>query len=253
MSILTSILRQRLASRQKTLTLSELKSRCDDAPPARHFLGALQSPNRLSVIAEIKFCSPSEGQLRTGSDVEYIAESYARHGAAALSVLTEQHSFGGTLENLKRAKKSCALPVLRKDFLCDEYDIWESRVAEADAVLLIAKMLSSSQLAELCDLAKFAGLAVLVELHDEEDLDKAHGIAGVAWGVNHRNLDTLAVDLNVSERLFPVLTGVKVAESGLRTKLDFQSMRDLGADAVLIGTFLMKSPDPGLALAELLS
>lgn len=255
MNVLESILKERLATRDTSAPLAVLKSFAAELPPPRDFTSALRSSHRISVIAEIKFRSPSSGVLRADDDVEFIAQSYANSGASALSILTERHSFGGSLRNLVRAKQTCGLPVLRKDFLYDEYDIWESRAHNADAILLIAKMLSTAQLHDLCEAAHEANLAVLLELHDEEDLRKADRISNVAWGVNHRNLETLDIDLSVSEHLFPLLpTGeLRVAESGLAIADNLRLMHDRGADAVLIGTSLMKQADPGRALAKLLT
>ncbi len=253
MSILKDILKKRRATRDISIPLVELKSRARDIEPPRDFLRAL-TKDRLSVIAEIKFQSPSEGVLRKLNDVEAIAASYETAGASALSVLTELHSFGGALENIKRAKHLSSLPVLRKDFLFDEYDIWRSRQIGADAILLIAKMLEREQLLELRQLASDVNLEVLLELHDEDDLQKAEGLSGVAWGVNHRNLTTLQIDLDTSARLFPLLPPreLKVAESGLQSKSDLDQMHKRGANAVLIGSFMMKQPDPGKTLSELL-
>jgi len=252
MSILHDILRRRLDTRVCSSTSLELRARALERPLPRDFLASLQTPEQLSVIAEIKFRSPSEGQLRAGDDIEFIAASYGQNGACALSVLTEQHAFGGQLCNIQRAKRACDLPVLRKDFLYDEYDVWESSVGSADAILLIAKMLSRDQLVDLRGIAADAKLAVLLELHDEDDLRNAEGITNVAFGVNHRNLDTLAIDLNTSSKLFPLINGIKVAESGLRSHADAAQMHERGADAVLVGTSFMKHADPGQALAAFL-
>ncbi len=249
MSILQNILRKRLDTRVLSATVGDLRSQAHDMPPTRNFLGALRAFDQLAIIAEIKFRSPSEGLLRSGDDVEFIARSYEHAGAHALSVLTEQHSFSGRIENIARAKGVCDLPILRKDFLFDEYDVLESRVQGADAVLLIAKMLTRDQLADLRGVAEEAHLAVLLELHDEDDLQKTEGITNVAFGVNHRNLDTLAIDLDRSRKLFPRINGIKVAESGLRSRSDAIEMRERGADAVLVGTSFMKHADPGAALA----
>lgn len=252
MSILQDILRKRLETRAQPLSLVELRSHALEMSQPRNFIHALDKDN-IAVIAEIKFRSPSEGLLRNGNDVEFIAESYARNGAAALSVLTEPHSFDGALENINRAKQACALPVLRKDFLYDEYDIWESRQSGADAILLIAKMLTHDQLHELRGLAEQASLSVLLELHNEDDLKKAEGITGVAFGVNHRNLETLTINLDISSRLFPLIKGLKVAESGLRSHADLLLMQERGANAVLVGTSFMKHTDPGQAFAAFLA
>jgi len=254
MSVLQEILDRRLATRDTKRPLSELRELAREQPAPRNFLGALKRSDQLSVIAEIKFRSPSEGELRSMRDVNELAAAYECAGANALSVLTEMHAFDGRLGYLADARNACNLPVLRKDFLWDEYDLAAARTAQADAVLLIAKMLSREQLGELRLMAGDYGLAVLLEVHDEEDLAKAEGLRDVAWGVNHRNLSTLQIELETSARLFPLLPSdeIKVAESGLRTREELTLMHTRGAQAVLIGTAFMKAPDPGQALAEFL-
>lgn len=252
MNLLHAILDKRLKARVISRSTADLRAVCRDTPPARDFFGALSCTNLPAVIAEIKFCSPSAGILRADHDVEFVAHSYEKNGAAALSVLTEKGSFCGDLSYIDRAKSAAALPVLRKDFLWDEYDILESRAAGADAVLIIAKLLSEGQIENLCGLASEVGLSVLLELHDESDLVKSDKVTNVILGVNHRDLDTLEINLDLSARLFPLMNGIKVAESGLRSREDLLLMRSRGADAVLIGTSFMCHSDPGAALARCL-
>lgn len=232
----------------------EIIARAKDSAPTRDFASVLRHVNRLAIIAEIKFQSPSAGILREKKEVEFIAQAYAANGADALSVLTEPHEFTGHLEFIVRAKNSCPLPILRKDFLFDDYQIFESRAAGADAVLLIAAMLEQKQLFDLCAQAHAIGLAVLLELHDEADLLKCDKVTNVVWGVNHRNLSTLKVDMSISKQLLSRLprSDIKVAESGIKSRVDIAEMRSRGADAVLVGTSLMRAADPGIALSDLL-
>lgn len=252
MSVLLHILKRRLETRDTKRPLAELRELALEQEAPRDFRAALRLDHAVAVIAEIKFRSPSEGELRSGRDVGEIAAAYTRAGARALSVLTEVNAFDGKLGYVRLAKTASDLPVLRKDFLWDEYDVTATRAAGADALLLIAKMLSREQLSELCACADALGLGVLLELHDEDDLQKTEGLRGVAWGVNHRDLMTLDIDLQRSRDLFTLIPDgeIKVAESGLRTLRDLEEMRERGANAVLIGTAFMKAPDPGRALTE---
>lgn len=245
---------QRLVEIRRRIPLAEAKARALDAPPPRPFAAALRKHDRISIIAEIKFRSPSMGELRPIQPVEEIARDYETGGADALSVLTEPDFFDGKLEYVARTKAVTSLPVLRKDFLFDAYQLYESRAAEADAILLIAAMLERNVLADLASLAGDLGLDVLLELHDLSDVEKTSGLSPALWGVNHRNLKTLAIDLNVSTQLFPLLPSgaILIAESGIESAGQLNAMRKRGADAVLIGTSLMREPFPGAALRNLL-
>lgn len=235
------------------IPLKEIMTRAKDAEPPRGFAEALRNNGRLSIIAEIKFRSPSEGLLRNGHGVEEIARQYREAGADALSVLTEPNYFSGDLTYIEASKGVSPLPVLRKDFIFDVYQIYESRAAGADAVLLIAAMVEPKQLRDLSELSAELGMDVLLELHDENDLRKAKGAHATMWGVNHRNLRTLQIDLYSSQRLLPLLPSdcVKVAESGIERPEQVQLMRERGANAVLIGTSLMRAASPGEALKKL--
>jgi indole-3-glycerol phosphate synthase len=207
------------------------------------------------VIAEFKRRSPSAGALRPGADAALIARAYARAGAAALSVLTDEHFFGGRMEDLAVARTAVALPVLRKDFLLDERDLLEARLGGADAVLLIVRILDRARLAALLDQAGQAGLDALVEAHSAAEIDLALACGARVIGINHRDLDTLAIDLELSARaraqVGPSVT--LVAESGIQSRADVARMREHGADAILIGESLLRAPDPGAALADLLA
>lgn len=231
------------------------------APVTRHpsqgetgFNRALRGKPSPSVIAELKFASPSQGVIRARNDVEAVAEGYAAAGAAALSVLTEEKHFGGHLSFIERAKKSSGLPILRKDFLATPCDIVESSDAGADAVLLIARFLSRETLAEMICKAREIGLSTLVEIHGEDDLLRTAGLPVEIMGVNHRNLETLCLDMALSERIAPLLPDgvVRVAESGLCTGRQLRKMAALGYGAVLVGTAFMRNRDPGKALARLI-
>lgn len=215
---------------------------------------ALRRGGTPAVLAEIKFRSPSRGELRSSRDVEVVAASYERHGASALSVLVDGTHFAGSMDHLARARAVVDLPILAKGFLLDPGDLLEARAAGADAVLLIAACLSGEELRALHGLTVELGMEALVELHGEEDLDKLQGLEPALVGVNHRNLATLGMDPDLGARMAPRLPAdaVKVAESGLSCRGDLDRMAALGFDAVLVGTAFMNHPDPGAALARML-
>lgn len=218
------------------------------------FLEALKQPHSIAVIAEIKFRSPSRGELRPQRDVEAVARSYRDHGASALSVLVDQPHFGGSFEYLAKAREVSGLPVLAKGFFLDPKDLLEARAAGADAVLLIADCLEAAELHSLHALALELGLSVLVEVHSTADLIKVQGLNPALVGVNHRDLHSLEMDRDLTRKLIPHLPkdALKVAESGLSTADDLLRMKALGYDAVLMGTHFMGSPDPGRELGKLL-
>jgi len=219
----------------------------------RDFRGALAAPG-LSIIAELKRRSPSGGSLKPGADAGATAASYYGAGARALSVLTEPEHFGGAIEDLKAARAVAPVPVLRKDFIVDSYQIAESRLAGADAILLIVAALGE-RTAEFVARAAEAELHALVEVHDERELRTALDAGAEIVGINNRNLTDLSVDLGVFERLAPLVPRgvVAVAESGIEVRADAVRMRRAGADALLVGTALMRAPDPGLKLREFLA
>jgi indole-3-glycerol phosphate synthase len=221
--------------------------------PARDFAGALRRPG-ISAIAEIKRRSPSKGSLRQDLNVALVARGYADCGAVALSVLTDEQYFGGSDSDLQLARESAALPVLRKDFTIDEYQIHEARAIGADAILLIVRILTDTQLREYVRLARELDLAALVEVHDENELTRSLACEVNVIGVNSRNLDTFEVSLETALRLkarIPV-DCVAVAESGIHTRNDVSRLEDAGYDAILVGEALMRAPDPSRKLAELL-
>jgi indole-3-glycerol phosphate synthase len=243
--------RTEVEARKRARPLAEL---CRPARPGlRDFAAALRRPG-ISAIAEIKRRSPSKGPLREDLGVERIARSYQQNGAAALSVLTEQRFFGGSEGDLRLAREATELPVLRKDFTIDEYQIHEARQIGADAILLIVRILSDAQLRDYLLLARELRLAVLVEVHDEQELGRAAACGAEIIGVNSRDLDTFVVNLDTALRLKVCVPAgcITVAESGIRTRDDVKRLEDAGYDAILVGEALLRARDPGGKLAELL-
>ncbi len=218
----------------------------------RPFAEALVRPG-LSVIAEHKRSSPSAGVIRADLALEDVVGAYERGGASALSVLTEGPSFGGSLDDLRAAREASGLPILRKDFIVDRYQVHEALAAGADAILLIVAALAPAQLAELHELASAVGLAALVEVHDQRELEVAAAFGAPIIGINNRDLTTLRVDVQRTYELAPgVPNGATVvAESGLRTRSDLDALADAGIDAVLIGEALMRAADIESACREL--
>ncbi len=229
-----------------------LEERIGSALPVRDFRAAI-SRDGINVIAECKKASPSEGVIRSDYNPAAIAAAYEAAGACALSVLTEPDFFQGGLEDLTMARSACDLPVLRKDFIFDEYQLLEARAAGADAFLLIVAMLTDENLASLMIRGGELGMAALVEVHDEAVLERAAAGVGLI-GVNNRNLKTMEVDIETSLRLREKIPSgcVAVSESGLRTREDLQRLCVAGSSAFLIGTLFMKATDPGEALREIL-
>jgi indole-3-glycerol phosphate synthase len=222
--------------------------------PPRPFAAALaRGGGTVSVIAEHKRRSPSAGTIREGVEIEDVVGAYERGGAAALSVLTEQVGFGGTLDDLRRARSVASLPILRKDFVVDAYQVVESMAAGADAILLIVAALAPDELAALYGEAEGFGLGVLVEVHDAAELAAVAQLRPEVIGINNRDLTTLAVD---TERTHELLADVPagttiVSESGLRSREDLERLAAAGVDAVLVGEALMRSPDVEAACREL--
>jgi indole-3-glycerol phosphate synthase len=241
-----------LASRQ--VPINDLKQQIDLAPKLR---GAKQSLSkaRTSLIAEIKRSSPSKGALSEITDPVALAKSYERGGADLISVLTEERRFNGKIADLIAVRDAIGLPVLRKDFILTEFQVYESRLLGADLILLIVAALSNAQLRDLYQLSTELGMDVLVEVHDEEEAQRAIDLEAEIIGVNSRNLKTLEVsDLNF-ERIFPHLPKnvIKVAESGIATRAQVEFVESLGADAILVGESLVKSGDPEQSIKELLN
>jgi indole-3-glycerol phosphate synthase len=247
--------RRRVDIRRSRVPLPALERQAEEraqADPPRGFAAAMRRPG-LSIIAEHKRSSPSAGVIREDLLLEDVVTAYERGGAAALSVLTEEASFGGSLADLERARGASRLPILRKDFIVDAYQVTEAAAGGADAVLLIVAALEPARLAELHAQAESLGLDVLVEVHDERELEVASGISAPVIGINNRDLTTLTVD---PERTFALLGrmpsgAVVVSESGWRTRDQLERLEAAGVDAVLIGEALMRSADVRAALREL--
>jgi indole-3-glycerol phosphate synthase len=249
--------REEVERRKRELTPKELEERALGAGRVhdageRRLHDALTRPG-IGVIAEFKRRSPSAGTLREHADVGEVVSAYERGGASALSVLTEGPNFDGSLEDLRGARAACDLPILRKDFIVDRYQLYEARLAGADAVLLIVAALQSSELESLHDLARALGLDVLVEVHDREELLGALSLGADMVGINNRDLRDFSVDVERTERLLgEVPAGVTVvSESGIATAEQLRSLEDAGVHAVLVGELLMRSVDPEAALRAL--
>jgi indole-3-glycerol phosphate synthase len=248
--------RATVARRRGEVCVEKLQERALGHTP-RRFANALRtgSEHRPAIIAELKKASPSKGLIRENFDTAALASNLEQSGAAALSVLTDEPYFQGSLHNLEVASSQTSLPCLRKDFIVDEYQIVEARAHRADAILLIAAALSDAELARFTGKAHAHGLDVLCEVHTAEELDRARELGCDAYGVNNRNLATFEVNLETSLRLVDRMpaNAVRIAESGIHTAEDIERLRAAGFDAFLIGESLMRQPDPGAALRALLS
>jgi indole-3-glycerol phosphate synthase len=245
-----------IRERAARLPLRELEGRLAAAPPTRGFTAAVESKimgGQAGVIAELKRASPSRGMLRADFKPAEIALSYARHGAACLSVLTDVDFFQGSDAYLQVARAACGLPVIRKDFIVDPYQVYEARVIGADCILLIAACLDDAPLRELSDLAHALGMDVLIEVHDGVELERALGVPGRLIGINNRNLRTFEVSLDTTVDLLAHIGDerIVVTESGIATPEDVRRMRAQGVHAFLVGEAFMRAPEPGARLAEL--
>jgi indole-3-glycerol phosphate synthase len=268
--------RLEIAARKKQLPQHELEQRLGQIEVPRNFLEALRTrrsavsdqqsainhkqseignrKSKIAIVAECKRSSPSRGVIRDPYDPVAIARSYETNGAAAISVLTDEKYFGGSLEHLDAVHRAVTIPVLRKEFIFDEYQIFEGRAAGADAVLLIAAILDRAQLRDLIDVVWALRMHALVEVHDPKEIERAAESNTGVIGVNNRDLDSLEVDIRQTAWLMPLLPAgvVVVSESGIRTRDDLAYLRGLGVHAVLIGERFMSAADPGKALAELM-
>lgn len=222
------------------------------APPPRDFVGALRKEG-VALIAEVKRASPSKGLLRHDFDAVALATTYEANGAAAISVLTDQHFFQGNLGHLQAVREAVSLPVLRKDFILDPYQVYEARAAGADAILLIVAALGDKALAELFELARVLGMTPLVEVHNEVELERALRLNPPLIGINNRDLRTFQVDLNTTARLRPLIPpGITVvAESGIHTAADVRQVAEMGVDAMLVGEALVRAKDVAAKVREL--
>lgn len=251
---IVSATRERVAKAAINIPVAELKSRQGFERPMRSLAAAL-SNGPMNVIAEIKSASPSAGEIRPGAKPSEIATGYEDAGASAISVLTEPQWFGGSLENLETVSSSVSIPVLRKDFIIDEYQVYEARAFGADAILLIVRILDRDELADLHALATSLGLEVLVELYDIDELDRVDIDTMKIVGANNRNLSTMTVDINHSISILAELpeTTIRVSESGIENHDDLSILVDNRIHAALIGESLMRSADPSEALRALLT
>lgn len=243
-----------LEERRRTRPLETLTAAPLFAAPRRDFAAALAAPGR-RIVAEVKRASPSRGRIREDFAPLEIAARYAAAGAAAISVLTDERFFEGSLEHLSGIRERVAVPVLRKDFLFEPYHVYEARAAGADAFLLIAAILTAEHLRELIALGQEMGMTALVEVHTPEQIARARAAGATVWGINNRNLDTFTTRLETGLELLPLVPEGQtvVIESGLETRADLERFERAGARAFLIGETLMRARDPGTALRELLA
>jgi indole-3-glycerol phosphate synthase len=257
----TTILDEIVASKRlevdasrKRLPLDELEVQAASAPPVRDFRAALAAPGPIRLIAEVKKASPSAKVIRADFDPIAIARTYQAHGAACLSVLTDAPFFQGHLSYLARIRASVAIPLLRKDFVIDEYQAVEARLAGADAVLLIAEILDDRQLAALLARIKGLGMAALVEFHDEVNLPRVLAAGADLVGINNRDLSRFVTDLDLTFRLRDRIPSdvILVSESGIRTRRDVERLEAAGVSAILVGETLMRADDIGQAVEQLL-
>jgi indole-3-glycerol phosphate synthase len=253
---IVAVKREEIAAARKKMPFDAMRADAESRVLTRDFVGALRgkiAAGRAAVIAEVKKASPSKGVLRADFIPADIAQSYAEHGAACLSVLTDRQFFQGQPDYLKQARASCDLPVLRKDFLVDPYQVYESRAMGADCILLIAACLDDAQMVELEGIARSLDMAVLVEVHDAPELQRALKLKTPLVGINNRNLRTFEVTLDTTLGMLADVPADRllVTESGILQPADVQRMRQAGVHAFLVGEAFMRAPDPGEALAAL--
>ncbi len=234
--------------------LADLKVAVRSLEPGRPFRKAVAPEKGIALIAEIKRASPSRGPLNPNLDPAALAEAYAEAGAAAISCLTEKDFFQGSFDDLRVARRAAAVPFLRKDFLFDPFQIYETRVLGADALLLIVRILDGTQLADLAGLAAELGLCPLVEVHTEDEAGRALDAKVPVIGINNRNLDTFEVSLETTERIRPMIPAAipVVGESGIHGRRDVERLQHAGVNAILVGEELVTAADPGLKIKELL-
>ncbi len=253
---IVAVKREEVAAALAKKSLAMVRADAESRVLTRDFEGALRAKvtaGQAAVIAEIKKASPSKGVLRQDFIPADIAQSYAEHGAACLSVLTDKQFFQGSVDFLKQARASCDLPVLRKDFLIDVYQVYESRAMGADAILLIAACLNDAQMVEMEAVARNLDMAVLVEVHDRAELDRALNLKTRLVGINNRNLKTFEVSLQTTLDMLPAVPADRllVTESGILSADDVKRMREAHVNAFLVGEAFMRATEPGEALAKL--
>ena len=250
---IVAVKREEIAAAIQQKPLSVMREDAESRVLTRDFIGALRSKmtaGKAAVIAEVKKASPSKGVLRADFIPADIAQSYAEYGAACLSVLTDKQFFMGEIDYLKQARASCGLPVLRKDFMVDAYQVYESRVMGADCILLIAAVLDDAQMKDMEALARSLDMAVLVEVHDEVELARGLKLKTPLIGINNRNLKTFEVSLDTTLKMVSQVPAdrILVTESGISTPQDVQRLRDAKVNAFLVGEAFMRADDPGVAL-----
>ncbi len=245
--------RREVSDAKARSSIAQLRDRVSPGKPGR-FQNAISRPGRLCLIAEVKKASPSRGVICENFDPSAIAATYANNGASAISVLTDRKYFQGDPSHLKEAREASGLPTLRKDFIIDEYQVWETASIGADAVLLIVAALSENQLKEYLALASEIGLDALVEVHDQEQLTVALDAGSNIIGINNRDLRTFETDIDTTVKLAGKISDerVLVSESGIHTRADAQRVKAAGANAILVGEALMKSGDVGAKIRELI-
>ena len=253
---IVAVKHEEIAEGLRKKSLAAMRADAESRVLTRDFEAALRAKiaaGQAAVIAEIKKASPSKGVLREDFIPADIAQSYAEHGAACLSVLTDKQFFQGSVDYLKQARASCQLPVLRKDFMVDSYQVYEARAMGADCILLIAACLDDAQMADLEAVAHGLGMAVLVEVHDEPELHRALKLKTALLGINNRNLRTFEVSLDTTLGMLPSVPADKllITESGILSRADVERMRAAQVHAFLVGEAFMRAPDPGAALADL--
>ena len=242
--------RRAVVSVRGRLPLAKLEEQLALAPPVRNFCAAIRGKPGLACIAEFKRRSPSKGWINRDADSAVVASAYQAAGAAAISVLTDSPFFGGSLDDLRRARAAVDIPVLRKDFVVDTYQVTEARAAGADALLLIVSALPQEDLVGLLAEVRRLGMQALVETHDRHEVERALAAGARVIGVNHRDLHTFKLDMTLATSMRPLVPSDRllVAESGIRTADDVRRMQEAGIDAALVGESLMCDPDPGSAL-----
>ena len=253
---IVAVKREEVAAAVMQKSLAVVRADAESRVLTRDFEGAMRAKiaaGQAAVIAEIKKASPSKGVLRADFIPADIAQSYAEHGAACLSVLTDKQFFQGSVDFLKQARASCDLPVLRKDFMIDTYQVYEARAMGADAILLIASCLDDAQMAEMEAVARSLDMAVLVEVHDKAELERALKLKTRLVGINNRNLKTFEVSLQTTLDMLPDVPADRllVTESGIQTPEDVLRMREAKVNAFLVGEAFMRSSEPGEALSKL--
>ena len=257
MSILDDIIatkRREIDDAKRTRSEPDVRRAAELAPPPRNFFAALAAPGPIKLIAEVKKASPSAGLIRSDFNAVEIGQTYERHGATCISVLTDEQYFAGSLDNLVEVRAAVGIPCLRKDFILDKYQLYEARAAGADAILLIAECLDDCNLRALFNEAVALGMIPLVELYDAANLQRVFDAGATLIGINNRDLRTFETDLDHTLRLRKRIPDecVLVAESGIQTRADVLRLEEAGVDAILVGESLMRQPDIGAAVDRLL-